>query len=115
MFSLILYLLCVLVFLPVLVFLVFTGYLHYVHWKYSHIPQPKRPRLDHISMHSIKFTDMMSTIKFYHCACTYSFYLGHLPDLTKDGNQELSFVTVFLQWYKLKFIVMQLIPNFTVL
>ena len=33
-----------LVFLLVLAFLTFTGYLHYVHWKYSHIPQPKRPR-----------------------------------------------------------------------
>ena len=33
-----------LVFLLVLAFLAFTGYLHYVHWKYSHIPQPNRPR-----------------------------------------------------------------------
>ena len=33
-----------LVFLLALAFLTFTGYLHYVHWKYSHIPQPKRPR-----------------------------------------------------------------------
>ena len=30
--------------LVVLVFLFFTAYLHYVHWKYSHLPQPKRPR-----------------------------------------------------------------------
>ena len=30
--------------LLLLAFLSFTGYLLYIHWKYSHIPQPKRPR-----------------------------------------------------------------------
>ena len=30
--------------LLVLAFLAITGYLYYVHSKYSHIPQPKRPR-----------------------------------------------------------------------
>ena len=39
-----LYLFGVLASLPVLAFLLLTAYLHYVHWKYSHIPQPKRPR-----------------------------------------------------------------------
>ena len=29
---------------------------------------------------------------------TYSFYLGHLLDLSRDGNKEIPFVTVFLEW-----------------
>ena len=72
MFSLILYLLCVLVFLLVLAFLVFTGYLHYVHWKYSHIPQPKRPRytmiciilIMHVCMHTIIHAHAITTAKY---------------------------------------------------
>ena len=41
-----LYILGTLVLLLVLAFLAITGYLHYVHWKYSHFPQPKRPRYE---------------------------------------------------------------------
>ena len=28
------------------VFLIVVAYFHYVHWRYSHIPQPKRPRYE---------------------------------------------------------------------
>lgn len=28
----------------ILAFLAISAYLHYIHWRYSHIPQPKRPR-----------------------------------------------------------------------
>ena len=42
--ALVYYLVGALALLLVLFFLSFTAYLHYVHWKYSHIPQPKRPR-----------------------------------------------------------------------
>ena len=33
----------------VFAFLAVTAYFHYIHWKYSHIPQPKRPRLVYYS------------------------------------------------------------------
>jgi membrane protein YdbS with pleckstrin-like domain len=32
----------------ILAFLAVTAYFHYLHWRYSHIPQPKRPRLAYI-------------------------------------------------------------------
>jgi hypothetical protein len=58
-----------LVLLLVLAFLIFTGYLHYVHWKYSHIPQPNRPR-----------ATCAKSVKYYgdHASHNYS----HKPDLT---------------------------------
>jgi hypothetical protein len=42
--SILLYVVGAVALLLVLAFLSFTGYLVYIHWKYSHIPQPKRPR-----------------------------------------------------------------------
>ena len=29
----------------ILAFLATTAYFHYIHWRFSHIPQPERPRL----------------------------------------------------------------------
>lgn len=44
MFTAVLYLFVVLVLLLLVVFLALTFYIYYIHWKYSAIPQPKRPR-----------------------------------------------------------------------
>lgn len=58
------------------VFLMVVAYFHYIHWRYSHIPQPKRP----------------------------SFFLGHVPDIfqaqRESGNEDLSFTVVLQQWYE---------------
>ena len=48
-----------------------------------------------LSMHESLQSKYDHNIQY--CMC--SFYLGHLPDLNKDGNQEFCFVPVFLQWY----------------
>lgn len=39
----------------ILAFLAVTAYFHYIHWKYSHIPQPKRPRLAYSSIHCTSY------------------------------------------------------------
>jgi cell shape-determining protein MreD len=90
--ALLLYIFCGLVFLLVLAFLAFTGYLHYVHWKYSHIPQPSRPRWVAITLiPSDLIIPQPITI-------LYSFYLGHLPDMSKTASKEQSLITVLQKW-----------------
>lgn len=44
--TMVLYVLAALALTVAVVFLIVVAYFHYVHRKYSHIPQPKRPRYD---------------------------------------------------------------------
>ena len=62
--SVLLYVVGAVVLLLVLAFLSFTGYLIYVHWKYSHIPQPKRPRwVGSYTIDTIEYVSMANSVE----------------------------------------------------